>query len=236
MSIVDQVECYAQKVVDLKTDGSPKYELLTRPYMLAPGQSIESYFSAMDGKTQLEIVEWQMSIAAVVYEHDDGQCALNIDNKILVDLHHQESLINISREYEIPVTFEFTEVHPMPSVDLVNPLFNELRQWGVIPSLDDFGTGFNGMSLFVDYDFDVVKVDRSLVSDLTGRTKKAEVLGLLARMIDTLGKDHVVEGVETKEQLEILENLSFRCFQGYYFHKPEPIENIINHHKCIANV
>lgn len=46
----------------------------------------------------------------------------------------------------------------------------------------------------------------------------------------------VVEGVETKDQLEILKSISFRCFQGYYFHKPEPIENIINHQKRIAIV
>ena len=112
----------------------------------------------------------------------------------------------------------------MPPPELMNPLLKVLRDFGKRSALDDFGTGFNGMSLFVDFDFDVVKIDRSLIVDIETRPAKLKVLGLIGQMIDTLGKEHVVEGVETQSQSDKLRACGFHTFQGYLWHRPEPIE------------
>ena len=234
MTLKPNLFCFAQSVVDLKYN-TRKYELLSRPQMLPDGHSIEEYFANMSSADLLEVVELQMKVAARFHENGIGVCSINVDNLILTDIAHQESLLSLARHYRIPVIFEFTEVHPMPPVEVVNPVFNELRKNGVMSSLDDFGTGFNGMSLFVDYDFDIVKVDRSLIADVEGRTKKAEVLRLLARMVETLGKSHVVEGVETAEQVNVLRALGFHCFQGYHFHRPQPAEEFLNGHANVVN-
>jgi EAL domain-containing protein (putative c-di-GMP-specific phosphodiesterase class I) len=112
----------------------------------------------------------------------------------------------------------------MPPPELMNPVFRVLRDNGKRSALDDFGTGFNGMSLFVDFDFDVVKIDRSLIVDIDTRPAKLKVLALIGQMIDTLGKEHVVEGVETQAQSDKLHGCGFHTFQGYLLHRPEAIE------------
>ncbi len=234
MSIVNRVHFFAQQVVDISATATKKYELLSRPRNPWGGTSIEQFFSGLEPEQHLCIIEAQLSLAEKLFETTGAECAINVDNMILKDESHQESLCKMAEAHHFPVTFEFTEVNPMPPVDKVNPLLNTLRSLGITPSLDDFGTGFNGMSLFVDYDFDIVKIDRSLISDLSGRSKKAEVLGLLAKMIDTLDKAHVVEGVESIEQLALLADLGFHCFQGFYFHQPEPVQSIMPHSNLAA--
>lgn len=233
MMIKPTLPCFAHKIFDLKNN-KLKYELLSRPRM-TKGQSIEAYFSKMGSQDLLEVVEQQMNVAARFQKDGIGICSINVDNKILTDDANRKSLLGLARQYRIPVIMEFTEVHPMPPVGVVNALFNELRAYGVMFALDDFGTGFNGMSLFVDYDFDIIKVDRSLIADVTERKRKADVLRLLVRMLKTLGKTHVVEGVETALQLTVLQQLGFNCFQGYHFHRPQPVEEILSGQTTVVN-
>lgn len=150
----------------------------------------------------------------------------------------RKEVLNSIQRATAPTIYEFTETYPMPPSELMNPIFKVLRDAGKRSALDDFGTGFNGMSLFVDFDFDIVKIDRSLIVDIDVRPVKLKVLNLISEMIEALGKQHVVEGVETQSQLDKLRACGFHTFQGYALHRPEPIEHFFqfvkpSHEVCL---
>ena len=115
----------------------------------------------------------------------------------------------------------------MPPASETNSVFLELKRQGAHIALDDFGTGFNGMSVFAEYDFDIVKIDRQLTLGLEERPQKLKVLAHVLNLLNALGKDHVVEGVEDSKQLKNLTDIGFSVFQGFLFHKPAPIEGIL---------
>ena len=200
-------------------------ELLTRPDSLF---GPEEYFNRAKIAQLFEILEWHLGVVAELH-HDYGvDLSINIHNSMVdAEIDRDRFLELIGRE-DHSVTFEFTETCPMPPVDVSNRLLRNIRELGHRSSLDDFGTGFNGISLLTDYDFDVVKIDRSLLADITTESQKQQAMRLLARTLDVLGKSHVVEGVETEEVHKILLEAGFSVFQGYLIHRPEPLLGLIS--------
>lgn len=103
-----------------------------------------------------------------------------------------------------------------------------LRELGVQISLDDFGTGYSSLSILREVPFDTLKIDKSFLdaADAGGAGSSASIARrMLARMIDQghdLGKNVVVEGVETQFQAELLAELNCDIVQGYLFGRPAP--------------
>lgn len=224
MGTVHRIHQFAQAVVDVEKQTTIKLELLSRVDGVGPSD-LEEFFESLSPEDSLSIVMEQLELATRVHAESGMPCSINIDNKILLNEPTRAQLLERLTGNTVPMTFEFTEIFPMPPAQLVNPIFGQLRERSVEIALDDFGTGFNGMSLFVDYDFDVIKVDRVLIADIASRTKKAKVLGLICDMIASLGKCHVVEGLDDQETLQILRDLGYSVFQGFYFHRPEPLDD-----------
>ena len=83
------------------------------------------------------------------------------------------------------------------------------------------------MSLLTDYDFDVVKIDRSFTANLLKNPERQRMMKLLFQLLDVLGKQHVVEGIENEEVHEFLVDIGFNIFQGFLFHRPEPVEALL---------
>jgi EAL domain-containing protein (putative c-di-GMP-specific phosphodiesterase class I) len=218
---------YAQKIVTVGNDDGFYVELLSRfrPGCGDPQMNISDFFKSISVEERLVIFERQNRTADEIFKSTGIKCSINVDNELLETEEIRDRTLYLIQTSTAPSIYEFTEVYPMPPPELMNPIFNLLRDLGKRSALDDFGTGFNGMSLFVDFDFDIVKVDRSLINDITTRPKKLSVLALIREMIQTLGKACVVEGVETANQLAVLKDASFQTFQGYFFHKPEPVGN-----------
>jgi EAL domain-containing protein (putative c-di-GMP-specific phosphodiesterase class I) len=153
--------------------------------------------------------------------------AININNMIVETDESRTRFLAIVERASAPTTFEFTETYPMPPIAASNRLLRDIRTLGHTSALDDFGTGLNGMSLLTDYDFDIIKIDRSLVFDLPGRAEKQKTLRLVLEMLRVLGKDHVVEGIETQEVLDILTGMGYSTFQGYLIGKPAPVARVV---------
>lgn len=97
-----------------------------------------------------------------------------------------------------------------------------IRALGIDISLDDFGTGYSSLSQLFAMPISELKIDRTFI----GETAKGEfvhnhsLLSSVYEIARSQGLDTVIEGVETREQLEVLRSLGFNCFQGYYFSRP----------------
>lgn len=104
---------------------------------------------------------------------------------------------------------------------------NELNALGVKIVLDDFGTGYSSLSYLHTYPIHCIKIDRSFVSSLGEKKSAAPIVKAITALASTLGMRTVGEGVETREQLEALNQLGCTEAQGYYFSPPRPAAEIL---------
>lgn len=216
------IEPYFQQYECSKESVTRRGELLSRP---TGHPRVEEFFDGLDYAQQLAVFTWQLELKEEFATATDCRLSINVDNSLLDSTEQRGAFVDLVSRYPTPATFEFTETHPMPPVDVSNHLLRSIRELGHLTALDDFGTGLNGMSLLTDYDFDVVKVDRSLSFDIASRIEKQKTLKLINRMIAVLGKKHVVEGVEEDDVFRLLSKAGFTTFQGYLFHRPAPLRD-----------
>ena len=97
-----------------------------------------------------------------------------------------------------------------------------LKDYGVSFSLDDFGTGQSNLNYIVAMPVDVVKFDRGMTRSYFESAKAKYVMDAAMTMIKGMNLEIVSEGIESKEQLETMEQLGIQYIQGYYFSKPLP--------------
>lgn len=216
------VEPRFQQYVCSKEPELRRGELLSRP---AGHAHIEAFFDSLDYPQHLEILTWQLEIKERFWASTECRMSINVDNALIETEEQRATFLDVVSRFPTPSTFEFTETHPMPPVQTSNRLLRDVRDLGHLTALDDFGTGLNGMSLLTDYDFDVVKIDRSLVFDITDRIEKQKTVKLINQMLNVLGKRHVVEGIDDEEVYRLLKKAGFTTYQGFLFFRPEPIED-----------
>jgi diguanylate cyclase (GGDEF)-like protein/PAS domain S-box-containing protein len=106
-------------------------------------------------------------------------------------------------------------------------LMHQLREMGVRLAMDDFGTGTSSLGYLREYPFDVIKIDRSFVNDLSAGPDTLAVIHATITLVENLGKCSVAEGIETPEQLAILQSLGCQYAQGYLLGRPMPEAEIV---------
>lgn len=185
--------------------------------------SAEEFFDAISLEEHFRLLEFQLQVQHALYSSGGWHVSINVHNKMLSAADCRGRFLALIADAPGSITLEFTETYPMPPVKESNHLLRSIRDLGHSSALDDFGTGLNGMSLLTDYDFDIIKLDRSLVVDLPERIEKRKSIGLVQEMLAVLGKDHVVEGVETEAVYTTLLDLGFTTFQGYLFSEPKNV-------------
>ena len=121
------------------------------------------------------------------------------------------------------IILEITEDIFINDFITIQKIIAELKRFGIKISLDDFGTGYSSLTYVKNIDFDEIKVDKSFIQ---GLSTDERVFSLL-KSIDIIAKAYnysvVAEGVETKEQLDMVAEAGFDIVQGFIYSKPEPI-------------
>lgn len=209
-------------------------ELLSRP--LGVSVSVEDYFSGLSVAQHFDVLGWQLALAEELCRDAGTHCAINLHNSVIHDEGDRNRLLTLMRGFSTPVTFEFTETFPMPPVSVANRFLRDVRRLGYTTALDDFGTGLNGMSLLTDFDFDIIKIDRVLSHDLGERLEKKKMLGLILKMLEVLGRDHVVEGIEDVDVYEFLVGIGYTQFQGFLFDRALPVDDFLTRHHLTKGI
>lgn len=115
---------------------------------------------------------------------------------------------------------ELTESVTMEDEERAARVLSELKTLGVRLCMDDFGTGYSSLSYLRRFSLDVLKIDRSFVSDMVSNTESREIVKTILRLGKNLGIEVVAEGVETAEQVSLLQSLGCEYAQGYFFSEP----------------
>ncbi|MBC8102278.1 MAG: EAL domain-containing protein [Cytophagales bacterium] len=106
-------------------------------------------------------------------------------------------------------------------------ILNALKKLGVRLSVDDFGTGYSSFSYLRTFPFDVLKIDRSFITDLVEDRKSEIVVRNLVGMAHGIGLEVVAEGVETELQRNTLASMGCERFQGYLFSPPTTAAEVL---------
>ncbi len=115
---------------------------------------------------------------------------------------------------------EITETAIMAQPDRAIRELSAIKALGVGVALDDFGTGYSSFSYLHRFPIDTLKIDRSFIRDLSEKSEQAEIVAAMVAMAHTLKLQVVAEGIETENQLRILERCDCDTLQGYLFKKP----------------
>jgi EAL domain-containing protein (putative c-di-GMP-specific phosphodiesterase class I) len=125
------------------------------------------------------------------------------------------------------INLEITESASFHESEALARNIQRLRDIGFQFSLDDFGTGYSNLTYVINTEFENIKSDKGLLWDVDNYKSKVVLLETI-RMMRSLGMDVVQEGVETKEQLDLVVEAGANKIQGYYFSKPLPADEFIN--------
>jgi len=123
---------------------------------------------------------------------------------------------------------EITETVLLQDDRAVLDALHQIRQLGVRICMDDFGTGYSSLSYLRSFPFDKIKIDRSFIRELGNDNDCLAIVRAVTRLGSSLGMTTTAEGVETKEQLEILRAEGCTQGQGFYFSHPIPAAGIPN--------
>jgi EAL domain-containing protein (putative c-di-GMP-specific phosphodiesterase class I) len=218
--------CVAQKIINA-SNGSVEYvELLCR-LVGVPGADIEAYFDNLNTSKRLDIALWQIGLAQELYERAGLISSINIDHNLLSDKVSRFILLTQLMQTSVHSILEFTERHQLPDEEILNTFHQTLRTRGFRFALDDFGSRFSNEAKIFKY-FDCVKISGELAARCVTEEPVRRMLIQTLAEISSAGCTHVVEGVETKAQFEALFRLGFRSFQGFLFHRPEPVKSVSN--------
>jgi len=121
---------------------------------------------------------------------------------------------------------ELTESTIMDRLEETTLTLKRLKNMGAHISIDDFGTGYSSLMYLKTFPIDTIKIDKSFVNDVTTDPDDQAITQAIISMAHSLKLDVVAEGVETKEQLDLLRSQNCDIIQGYLFSKPVPVDDI----------
>lgn len=157
--------------------------------------------------------------------------SINLSRSTLSYHFLADQLLALITKHNIDISLLELEVTETAEVDnqlVFSQALEKLKEYGFSISIDDFGVRNASLSLFTTINFDILKLDRSLVKTLAQNQKARILIRSLAVICSDLGIKLIAEGVETLEQLDILKELRCNEVQGYLFSKPLPLNDFEN--------
>ncbi|MBQ8172095.1 MAG: GGDEF domain-containing protein [Oscillospiraceae bacterium] len=158
--------------------------------------------------------------------------SVNFSKTHLHDPDIADKIISIINNYGIDhryIEIEMTEMSDFSDYQAFKAFVTKLKENDVITSIDDFGTGYSSLNLLTDFMFDVVKLDKSFLDNISRSASKTDeiVVRNIVKMIKELGMKTIAEGVETVEQAHLLKDIGCFMVQGYLYDKPLCVDDFV---------
>lgn len=133
----------------------------------------------------------------------------------------------ISDQYHVKrscLEIEITESANFTDLDTLVTRINEIRNAGFKVSMDDFGVDSSNLAMLSLVEFDVLKIDKRFVQDITSNKRAQIIIGTMTKMCDEMGIQLIAEGIENEQQLSVLMKYGVKTVQGFLFSKPISID------------
>ncbi|MCL1140589.1 EAL domain-containing protein [Shewanella pneumatophori] len=226
---------FYQKIQSVQEPSQYNYEALVR-YIdesgkLCPPVFIEDFqlLKAMPllDKLVLELVLADIKTLALA---NGSRVAINVSVASIEQVDFVNHLLGRLEHYGVSpakIEIEITEEAMLSDKVYLTRVMQELQAKNITISMDDFGSGYASFPHLLQYPFNKIKIDRSLLLDATSE-KGREIYKLVAKLGAIANCKVVAEGVENLQEYEFVANSGVDLVQGYYIAKPMPVENLLN--------
>lgn len=158
---------------------------------------------------------------------EDISLSINISPTFLLWSHFIDYVDSVLIEYDVPaerIIFEVTEEVLIVDMQVANEVLKLLQQRGIRVSIDDFGSGYSSINYLTKLNINEIKFDRSFINQMIEDQKLQRLLRNMIHVMKDIDLSVVAEGVETKDQCQLLRDMKCHIVQGYYFSKPTSLD------------
>lgn len=230
----EQFAIFLQPIYNIKNDTIVSAEALVRWFhpingMISPGKFIP-VFERNGFIVKVDRFVWESVCKFIQTQRQEtGEVipvSVNVSRLNFYNLDLLEFLLSLLDKYELEpwmLKLEITESAYMDNSHQLMSIIRVFREEGFPVLMDDFGSGYSSLNMLKNLPVDVLKVDMAFVRELEESERAYMILKFIMNLARDLGMDVIVEGVETKKQLDYLANLGADKIQGYYFSRPLPV-------------
>jgi diguanylate cyclase (GGDEF)-like protein len=223
-----------QPIVNLKKRSIYAFECLTRGPENTPLYSPINLFGLADDMgclLQMDVLARNVAIrnfvSASSFHQNQAKLFINVTVSSLLDKNHRSGrtlqLLAQSQLDLSQVVIEITELQPIEDCDIFLKALNHYRSMGFKVAIDDLGSGYNGLKLWSAVKPDYVKIDKHFISNIDSQADKYRFMETIVILAKGLGTKIIAEGVETEQELYILEKLGVDLVQGFLLKRPSAL-------------
>lgn len=222
-----EISVFFQPIIDIKTSRTVAFEALARWESPILGKVSPAEFIPIAERTglisKLTQILLQKALKVACSWPNEINLSFNLSTHDINSPTAVSEIMGIIRSHNIDpkrIDLEITETAAMRDFEQAKSTIKTLKSLGCGIVLDDFGTGFSSLSHLHALPLTKIKIDRSFISNIDTVAASFKIVKSLLALSRDMGLLCVVEGVETKEELSVIESLGGRLVQGYFFSTP----------------
>lgn len=165
--------------------------------------------------------------------------SVNVSKQEFTSLKFAENIFKLQKQYRIEpglIEFELVESTFVNDLQSIVETINHLRAEGFQISVDDFGAGYSNLNQIANIPADVIKLDGVFARESLNTDKGRAVIKSLITMLNDVHYKIVFEGIENKEQLELVASYGCDTVQGFYYSRPIPAEEFVGKYGVTASL
>lgn len=231
-----QIVPYFQRIVRTSDERTAGFEVLTR-WMTEEGKVISPgvFIPVLERTMDVYRVDFSVfrSVCAMLTqlpkeERDRYFLSFNFSRTDFDSCDVHKEIDKIIEEYDLPRSLIRVEITESAMAETrIRKIVKELRHSGYRVCIDDFGSGSSSLNVLKDYDVEVVKLDMDFMKDFHTNPKSRIIIKDLTTLCKSLGMNVVIEGVETREQVEFVRAIGADYIQGFFYSRPESLNSIL---------
>jgi len=221
------ITSFFQPIINNKTGQIEKYESLVR---LIDNDEIVSPAAFLDiakkGKYYQQITDIVLDNSFQQLTQCDKEISINLSAVDIEEEITREKIMHLLEEYKEHthrIIFELLEDEDIKDFTTIKTFICDVKAYNVQIAIDDFGAGHSNFERILDYQPDIIKIDRCLISNIDTNQKSHTIVETIYTFASKLGMKTVAEFVSSKQIHETVSNIGIDYSQGYYFGKPEPL-------------
>ena len=222
----NQITPFAQPIVN-ENQEIIKYELLMR--IVTEDKIIPPYFLdfAKEIKLYSQLSEQMIDKCFDFINKTDVLCSINIDIYDIKNKSTHQKLKNYVKNLNKPIIFEILESESFENYQELKNFIEEFKEYNVLFAIDDFGSGYSNYSEILELKPDYLKLDGSIIKNINNSKENIILLQSILFLTNMMNIKTTAEFVENEAIFKKLRAIGIDEFQGYYFDKPKPINEIL---------
>ena len=184
-----------------------------------------------ENNLMVNVGKWVLKQSLETYKKEwspyvqDLSISVNVSFVQFIDKNFVEDVKKILEESGVNpknLVLELTESCMVSNINYIKKIYMALKKLGIKIALDDFGTGYSSLGVLKELPIDIVKTDRIFVKNILSNNFDLVFIKFITELCHEINLKICIEGVEQKEEYELVNNFGVDYIQGYYFGKPVP--------------